>query len=83
MLTILLTCLLSAWDTFTPPPQWEVVKIVAVPSSSMTYCLAVSCNPSSDKQRAHTEIHLRRTIKPGDEVKPPDGCTLSFTAPKE
>jgi hypothetical protein len=92
MMTILLTCLLTAGATFTPPPQWEIVRIVAPESTfgrvlthgpiCVTQGSMLDCPPVTEGGiPTYARIELRRTLKLGERVTGPEGCTLSIEAP--
>jgi hypothetical protein len=84
VLIILLTCLLSYGETFTPPPHWDILKITAGGVSkphAMLACVDKGMQPIPCREETvPTKIHLRRVVQPqaGHHIEIPQGCTASM-----
>ena len=78
MIELLVTCLIAAGTTFTVPEGWTAERIGAQGMRSVcdgTRCLSVMVYPIET-----TYVTLRRTVKPGESVKPPAGCEIEARA---
>ena len=86
MLTVLVTCLVLASATFTPPAGWEILKIVGGRhEDSLALCVNLhgAVRKCDEAPYNRTQVHLRREIKPGEIIDLPQGCTVSVEAPKD
>lgn len=83
MLTVLLTCLLTAGVEFVQPAGWTVEKVVGggKPEISLFSVHPVSCVDSRGMPQLCpepvrlTRVLLRRQISPGESATVPEGCT--------
>lgn len=79
MLTVLLTCLLAAGATFTPPAGWQIEQIIGGGVTNTMWISPISCGlqgcPEPDRR---TRIHLRRSLAMDERVQAPEGCEVSL-----
>ena len=90
VVTLLLTCLLTAGGSFVPPDDWKVEKIVVGgrQASSLLYTPPIICYQQGflnvcPEPETGTRIYLTRTLNLGDVVQAPEGCTLEMRGKQE
>ena len=90
MVTLLLTCLLTAGVSFVPPEDWKVEKVVVGgrQSSSLLYtpppiCYQQGFSRVCPEPETGTRIYLSRMLNLGDVVQAPEGCTVEMRKESE
>lgn len=90
MVTLLLTCLLTTGTVFIPPNGWKVEKVVVGErrASSLLYsppyiCYQQGFSTVCPEPETGTRIHLSRTLRLGDIVQAPEGCTVEMRKESE
>ena len=78
MLTIVVSCILSAGMTFTPVAPWKVREIVGAPTVQLvtTLCMTYPCPPREPRDEPKPHFVLEATLTGEEQVDVPAGCTL-------
>ena len=85
MVTLLLTCLLTAGSLFIPLEDWKIEKIVGGGklTGNLIYVPPMMCSQGGlltncPEPDTRTRIYLSRTLNLGDVVQAPEGCTVEM-----
>lgn len=81
LIELIVTCVLSDGQVFTPPQGWQVSEVRAYDSSVL--CDGGNCFAVHQQDRAlPTAVALRRQAREGETITVPAGCKDMTATPK-